>query len=91
MEEAKVTLYTSSTCAECKRAAGILDALGIPYIERVIDLDPEAQTDALMLKIVRVPAVEIGGEVLRVPVEELAAQITTFLVTRDSCHIVRRR
>ncbi len=47
-----VTLYTTSTCPECERAARVLDALGIPYVTKAIDLDPEAQTDALMLKIV---------------------------------------
>ncbi len=71
MEE--VTLYTTSTCPECERAARMLDALGIPYVKRAIDLDPEAQTNALMLKIVRVPAVVIGGQVFRVAVDHLAS------------------
>ncbi len=75
----QVTLYTTSSCPECERAARVLDALGIRYIKRAIDLDPEAQTDALMLKIVKVPAVEIGGRVLRVPINQLAAVLTPSL------------
>jgi glutaredoxin len=71
----QVTLYTTSTCPECERAARVLDALGIPYVKKAIDLDPEAQIDALMLKIVRVPAVMAGGRVLRVAVDQLAGAI----------------
>ncbi len=75
----QVTLYTTSTCPECERAAAILEALGIPYAKRAIDLDPEAQTDALMLKITKVPAVVAGGRLLRVAVDQLAATLTTSL------------
>jgi glutaredoxin len=71
----KVILYTTSTCLECVRAARVLDALGIPYVKKAIDLDPEAQTDALMLKITKVPAVVAGGRVLRVAVDQLATTI----------------
>jgi hypothetical protein len=55
----------------------MLDALGIPYVKKAIDLDPEAQTDALMLRITRVPAVVVGEQVLRVPVDQLATAIVT--------------
>ena len=71
----EVALYTTSTCPECERTARILDALGIPYVKKAIDLDLEAQTDALMLKITKVPVVEIDGRVLRVAVDQLAAAI----------------
>ncbi len=57
----QVISYTTSTCPECERAVTILESLGIPYVKWAIDLDPEAQTDALMLKIVKVPAVVAGG------------------------------
>ena len=34
-------------------------------------MDPEAQADALMLNIVRVPAVVVGDTVIRVPIDRL--------------------
>ncbi len=75
----QVTLYTTSRCPECEHVARVLDALGIPYVKRAIDLDPEAETDALMLKITKVPAVVAGGRVLRVPINQLAAMLTPSL------------
>ncbi len=67
-----VILYASSTCPECGRAARALDSLGIPYTTRLVDLDPEAQADALMLNIVRVPAIVVGDEVIRVSIDQLS-------------------
>ena len=52
----------------CNRSAISLD---IPYTKRLIDVDPEAQADALMLNIVRVPAVVVGDTVIRVPIDRL--------------------
>ncbi len=71
MGEVMAVLYSTSTCLECERAARVLDALGIPYVKKAIDLDPEAYTDALMLKIVRVPAVVVGDTILRAPLTNL--------------------
>jgi len=67
-----VVLYAASTCPECERATRILASLGIPFTKRLVDVDPEAQADALMLNIVRVPAVAVGDTVIRVPVDRLA-------------------
>ncbi|MEX2681535.1 MAG: glutaredoxin family protein [Candidatus Sigynarchaeota archaeon] len=70
-----VVLYATSTCPECERAARILDSLGIPYTKRLVDADPEAQADALMLNIVRVPAVVAGDKVLGCDIEAIEAAI----------------
>ena len=70
-----VVLYATSTCPECERAARILGSLGIPFTKRLIDVDPEAQADALMLNIVRVPAFVIGDDVIRGPIDKI---IETF-------------
>jgi len=70
-----VVLYATSACPECERAARILGTLGIPYIKRLIDVDPEAQADALMLKITRVPAVVVGERVLRGGVDAIGTAI----------------
>ena len=66
-----LVLYATSACPECERAARILGSLGIPFTKRLIDVDPEAQADALMLNIVRVPAVVVGERVLRGKIEEI--------------------
>jgi glutaredoxin len=71
--EVSVVLYTTSTCAECPRVAAILESLGIPFTKRVIDLDPEAQTDALMLKITSVLAIAIGDAGIRAPIDQLTS------------------
>jgi glutaredoxin len=84
-------LYTTSTCPECERAAHVLDALGIPYVKKAIDLDPEAQTDALMLRITKVPAVAVGEQVLRVPVNQLRwGAASTSSPLRSSCVLQRQ-
>ncbi len=75
----KPQLDPGKTTVVKRRAARVLDALGIPYVKKAIDLDPEAETDALMLKITKVPAVEIGGRALRVAVDQLAAALTSSL------------
>ena len=49
-------LFTTSTCTKCVALEKKLEAAGIPFVKRVIDLDPEAETDALMLGIRQVPA-----------------------------------
>ena len=55
-------LFTTSTCNKCKVLENRLHDAGIPFVKRVIDMDPEAQTDALMLGIHAVPAVRNDGK-----------------------------
>nr|MDO8084794.1 glutaredoxin domain-containing protein [Candidatus Sigynarchaeum springense] len=54
-EREPVVLYATSACHVCESAGKTLDSLGIPYAKRLVDVDPEAQADALMLNIIRVP------------------------------------
>jgi len=49
-------LFTTSTCTKCAVLEQKLAAAGINFVKRVIDLDPEAETDAIMLGIRQVPA-----------------------------------
>ncbi len=87
MAKATVTLYTTSTCTECLRVIRILESLGIPFVKRVIDQDPEAQTDALMFKITRVPAIVVGETVIRAPVDQLAALLANRVVGKPTNQI----
>jgi glutaredoxin len=74
-------LYTTSTCPECERVARILDALNILFTKRVIDQDPEAHADSLMLGITTVPAVVINGNIVHVVAGESASSFDR-LITR---------
>jgi len=49
-------LFTTITCTKCAVLEKKLENAGIPFVKRVIDVDPEAETDALMLGIRQVPA-----------------------------------
>jgi predicted thioredoxin/glutaredoxin len=58
-------LFTTSTCVRCPVLIEYLhEELHIKTIKRVIDTDPEAETDALMLNIRAVPALRKGDDVL---------------------------
>jgi len=56
-------LFTTSTCTKCVALEKKLEAAGIPFVKRVIDLDPEAETDALMLGIHSVPVLRNDGRI----------------------------
>jgi len=49
-------LFTRSTCTKCAVLVKKLENAGIPFVKRVIDLDPEAETDAIMLGIRQIPS-----------------------------------
>ena len=55
-------LFTTSTCTKCAVLEKRLEAAGIPFVKRVIDVDPEAQTDALMFGIHNVPVLRNDGK-----------------------------
>jgi glutaredoxin len=74
-------LYTTSTCPECERIARILGTLNIPFTKRVIDQDPEAHVDSLMLGITTVPAVVINGNIVHVAAGEPPSMVEQ-LITR---------
>nr|MDO8113081.1 glutaredoxin family protein [Candidatus Sigynarchaeota archaeon] len=60
-----IELFSTTTCARCKALAAMLDAAGVPYVKREIDVDPEAMTDAMMLGILEVPVLRKDDRLLR--------------------------
>ncbi|MHA1369679.1 MAG: glutaredoxin family protein [Promethearchaeota archaeon] len=61
----KIELFSTSICPRCMKVAKLLDSIGIEYTKRVIDKDPEAETDAMMFNIFSAPALKKGNELLR--------------------------
>jgi glutaredoxin len=60
-----IELYTTKDCPRCMKVRAFFESNNIQYTEHVIDEDPEAQADALMLDIVAAPAVKIGKWILK--------------------------
>ncbi|MBN2150840.1 MAG: hypothetical protein JW839_05330 [Candidatus Lokiarchaeota archaeon] len=58
-------LFSTNDCHKCSKLGEYLNKMGIQYTKRMIDADPEAETDALMLNIVSAPALKKGSLVLR--------------------------
>jgi len=58
-------LFSTKECAKCAKLGEYLNKMGIQYTKRMIDADPEAETDALMLDIISAPALKKGSLVLR--------------------------
>jgi arsenate reductase-like glutaredoxin family protein len=58
-------LFSTKECSKCSKLGDYLTKMGIQYTKRMIDADPEAETDALMLNIIAAPALKKGGVVLR--------------------------
>lgn len=60
-----VQLFSTSECTRCTKLSTFFEKNGIKYMKRVIDKDPEARTDALMLKIMSAPAIVVDEKVLK--------------------------
>ena len=60
-----IELFGTRDCPRCARLAEYLSNAGVEFTKRVIDEDPEAGTDALMLGIFSAPALRNGGAVLK--------------------------
>jgi glutaredoxin len=58
-------LFSTTECPKCTKLGEYLTKMGIQYTKRLIDADPEAETDALMLNIIAAPALKKGSVVLR--------------------------
>nr|MDO8114093.1 glutaredoxin domain-containing protein [Candidatus Sigynarchaeota archaeon] len=65
MTSEPIELFSTTTCARCKALAAMLDAAGVAYVKREIDVDPEAMTDALMLGILEIPVLRRGDNFFR--------------------------
>jgi len=62
---AKIEIFTTKECPKCVKLVAFLEAENMDYEKRMIDSDPDAETDALMLNIIAAPALKVGGVVLR--------------------------
>ena len=58
-------LFSTTQCPKCVKLTQFLATLGIEPVKRIIDADPEAETDALMLNIFSAPALKKGDKVLK--------------------------
>jgi glutaredoxin len=65
MNMANIEIFTTSECPKCVKLMEFLKAGNIDYDKRMIDSDPDAETDALMLNIIAAPALKVGGVVLK--------------------------
>lgn len=64
-ERFPVTLYTRSGCPVCDRGRGALRARGIPYAERTVDSDLDAQALQRTEGVMELPLLRIGAQQLR--------------------------
>lgn len=60
---ASVEVFSTSECPKCLELIRYLESRGITYTKRVIDQDPIAETDALMLNICSAPALRVNDDV----------------------------
>ena len=60
-----IDIYTTSECPKCVKVASFFDENKIAFKKKVMDQDPEDETDALMLNIISAPAIVYKGMVLR--------------------------
>lgn len=51
-----IQMFSTESCSKCVKLHEFLEENSIPVEVRVIDTDPSARTDALMLKIMSAPA-----------------------------------
>ena len=61
-----VEMFCKHGCVKCSKLASFLKAEGILVVKRAIDVEPDAETEALMLGIFAAPALKKGDKVLRV-------------------------
>lgn len=66
MNDAKVTIYSTTWCAFCKTEKQYLDRLGVAYVEKDVEED-KAAYEELMAK--------NGGQFQGVPVTDIAGEL----------------
>lgn len=59
-----VTIYTSPTCGYCHQAKAFLKENGVPFIEKDVSKDREAQMELQNMGAMGVPVIVIGKEVM---------------------------
>ncbi len=60
----QIELFSTKECHRCVKLSEYLSARGVTYKKRVMDLDPEAETDAIMNDIFAAPALKAGDSIL---------------------------
>lgn len=63
----EVIIYTTSWCGACKKAKRHLDQVGVSYVEKDIEQDPEAEAEFLRKSggDRGVPLIDVGGEIMQ--------------------------
>lgn len=60
----QVIVYTTQTCPHCRTAKAHLESLGIAYLEKRADIDPEAQREMQAMGAMGVPTLKVNGQVM---------------------------
>lgn len=65
MSEVIPVVYSASWCAFCHAAKEYFDKLGVKYIEKDVEADPEAGLEAVNKSGQRgIPVIDIGGSII---------------------------
>lgn len=64
--ETHLEVFTTSSCTRCPKLVEYLENNNVDFIKRIIDEDPDAETDAIMNGILSAPALKKGDIILRV-------------------------
>jgi glutaredoxin 3 len=65
MNDSKVIVYSTTWCAFCHQAKQYLDSIGIKYIDRDVEKEPEAGLEAVEKSNQRgIPVIDIDGDVI---------------------------
>lgn len=57
-------MFCKHACAKCSKLADFLSKEGVAFVDCAIDVNPDAETEALMLGIFAAPALKKGDKVL---------------------------
>jgi len=65
MTNIPVTIYSADWCAFCHAAKGYLDKLGVPYVEKNVETDPENAREVVDKSgQTGIPVIDIGGTII---------------------------
>ena len=61
----EIKVYATTECPKCVKLAEFMDDQEIRYKKCLVDVDPDAETEAIMLNIWSAPGLKIGEEIFR--------------------------
>lgn len=65
MNEPKITVYSATWCAFCHTAMRYFDKLGVKYIDKDVEVNPEAGLEAVNKSGQRgIPVIDIDGDII---------------------------